>query len=435
MKGLLITSVDPDSIASELGIDDGDILLSINGHEVNDILDYRFFSTDPELLLGILKADGEEWEIEVEKDEGEELGLNFPPLKPKACKNNCIFCFANQLPKGLRKTLYFKDEDYRFSFLSGNYVTMATITDKELERIKEERLSPLYISVHATNPELRRMLTGNPKARDIIPIIKELADARIELHCQVVLCPEINDGKELQRTIKDLIHFYPRVASLAVVPVGLSRYREKLYPIKPVTKEYARALIAEIKPVQDRFIKKYDDPFIFLSDEFFIKGEVEFPPYESYGEFSQIENGVGMIPSFLYELDAIDGRLPKKAKKAVRGTVITGELPSRFIKRLVDRANEIKGVNIGLKVIRNEFLGLSITTTGLLTGGDIIKTLKGKEVGDVLYIPDAMLKLEEDIFLDDVTLLDIEEALNVKVVKFESSPYGFAEALGLPIEK
>ena len=277
MKGLLITSIDPDSIASELGIDGGDILLSLNGHEVNDILDYRFFSTDPELLLGVLKADGEEWEVEVEKDEGEELGLNFPPLKPKTCKNNCIFCFAHQLPKGLRKTLYFKDEDYRFSFLSGNYVTMAAITDKELDRIKEERLSPLYISVHATNPELRKMLTGNPKARDIIPIIKELTDARIELHCQVVLCPEINDGKELQRTIKDLIHFYPRVASLAVVPVGLSRYREKLYPIKPVTKEYARALIAEIKQVQKRYIKKYGDPFVFLSDEFFIKGEVEFP--------------------------------------------------------------------------------------------------------------------------------------------------------------
>ena len=430
-KGLLIISADPDSIASELGLVDGDTLLSINGHEVNDILDYRFFSTDPELLLGILKADGEEWDIEVEKEEGEEMGLNFPPLKPKACKNNCIFCFAHQLPKGLRKTLYFKDEDYRFSFLSGNYVTMATITDKELERIKEERLSPLYISVHATNPELRRMLTGNPKARDIVPIIKELTDARIELHCQVVLCPEINDGKELQRTIKDLIHFYPRVASLAIVPVGLSRYREKLYQIKAVTKEYARALIAEIKPVQERFIKKYGDPFVFLSDEFYIKGEVEFPPYESYGEFSQIENGVGMIPSFLYELDAIDGRLPKKAKKAVNGTVITGELPSRFIKRLVERVNEIKGVKIGLEVIRNEFLGLSITTTGLLTGGDIIKTLKGEELGDILYIPNVMLKLEEDVFLDDVTLVDIEEALDVKVKKFEASPYGFAEVLGL----
>jgi NifB/MoaA-like Fe-S oxidoreductase len=198
-----------------------------------------------------------------------------------------------------------------------------------------------------------------------------------------------------------------------------------------VTKEYARAIIAEIKPTQDRFIKKYGDPFVFLSDEFFIKGEVEFPPYESYGEFSQIENGVGMIPSFLYELDAIDGRLPKKAKKAVSGTVITGELPSRFIKRLVDRVNEIKGIDIRLGVVKNEFLGPSITTTGLLTGGDIIKSLKGKGLGDVLYIPNAMLKLEEDIFLDDVTLVDIEEALNVKVVKFEASPYGFAEALGL----
>lgn len=431
MKGLLITSVDPDSIASELALEGGDILLYINGHEVNDILDYRFFSSDPELLLGVLKKDGEEWEIEVEKDGGEELGLNFPPLKPKACKNNCIFCFSNQLPKGLRKTLYFKDEDYRFSFLSGNYVTMATITDKELKRIKEERLSPLYISVHATNPELRRMLTGNPKARDIIPIIKELTDAKIELHCQVVLCPEINDGRELQRTIKDLIHFYPRVASLAVVPVGLSRYREKLYPIKAVTKEYARALIAEIKPVQERFIKKYGDPFVFLSDEFFIKGEVRFPPYEFYGEFFQIENGVGMIPSFLYELEAIDGKLPRKTKKAVNGTIITGELPSKFVKRLVDRVNEINGVNLRLEVVRNEFLGLSITTTGLLTGGDIIKSLKGKELGDTLYIPNAMLKLEEDIFLDDVTLTDIEEALNITVRKFDASPTGFAETLGL----
>jgi len=431
MKGLLITSVDPDSIASELGLDGGDMLMSINGHEVNDILDYRFFSSDPELLLGVLKTDGEEWEIEVEKDEGEELGLNFPPLKPKACKNNCIFCFAHQLPKGLRKTLYFKDEDYRFSFLSGNYVTMATITDKELERIKEERLSPLYISVHATNPELRRMLTGNPKARDIIPIIKELTDAKIELHCQVVLCPDINDGKELQRTIKDLIHFYPRVASLAVVPVGLSRYREKLYPIKPVTRDYARGLIAEIKTVQDRFIKDYDDPFIFLSDEFYIKGDVDFPPYEFYGDFSQIENGVGMIPSFLYELEAMDGKLPKKAKRVVNGTVITGELPSRFIKALAERVNEIKGVHIRLEVVRNEFLGPSITTTGLLTGGDIIKSLTGKELGGVLYIPNAMLKLEEDIFLDDVTLTDIENTLHVKVQKFDASPAGFAETLGL----
>ena len=431
MKGLLITSADPDSIASEFGLDGGDILLSINGHEVNDILDYRFFSTDPELLLGILKKDGEEWEMEVEKDEGEELGLNFPSLKPKACKNNCIFCFASQLPKGLRKTLYFKDEDYRFSFLSGNYVTMATITDKELERIKEERLSPLYISVHATTPELRKTLTGNPKARDIIPIIKELTDAKIELHCQVVLCPEINGGKELYKTIKDLIHFYPRVASLAVVPVGLSRYREKLYPIKPVTREYARALISDIKKIQGRFIKEYDDPFVFLSDEFYIKGDIAFPPYEFYGEFSQIENGVGMIPSFLYELEAIDGKLPRKGKKKLNGTIITGELPAKFVKMLVERVNEINGVNVRLEVIKNEFLGLSITTTGLLTGGDIIKSLKGKELGDTIFIPNAMLKLEEDIFLDDVTLVDIEEALDVKVMKFEASPYGFAETIGL----
>jgi putative radical SAM enzyme (TIGR03279 family) len=431
MKGLLITSVDQDSIASELGLEGGDLLLSINNHEVNDLLDYRFFSSDPELLLLVLKKDGEDWEIEVEKDEGEELGLNFPPLKPRACKNNCIFCFAHQLPKGLRKTLYFKDEDFRFSFLSGNYVTMANITDRELERIKEERLSPLYISVHSTNPELRRMLLGNPKVRDIIPVIEYLTDAKIEIHCQVVLCPEINDGEELKRTMKDLAGFYPRVASLAIVPVGLSRYREGLYPIRPVTRDYARRLIEEMKPVQERFIKEHGDPFVFLSDEFYIKGDVDFPPYEFYREFPQIENGVGMIPSFLYELEAIDGKLPKKAKKAVNGTVITGELPSRFVKRLVDRVNEINGINLRLEVVRNEFLGISITTTGLLTGGDIVKQLKGKELGKILYIPNAMLKLEEDIFLDDVTLKDIGNALDVKVKKFDATPGGFVDVLGL----
>lgn len=431
MKGLLIASVDSDSIASELGFEGGDILLSINNHEVNDLLDCRFFSSDPELLLLVLKKEGEEWEIEVEKEEGEDIGLNFPPLKPKACKNNCIFCFAHQLPRGLRKTLYFKDEDFRFSFLSGNYVTMANITDMELGRIKEERLSPLYISVHSTNPELRRMLIGNPKVRDIIPVIKFLTDAKIEVHCQVVLCPEINDGKELKRTIRDLAGFYPRLASLAIVPVGLSRYREKLYPIKPVTKEYAKGLVSEIWPIQKRFMNQINNPFVFLSDEFFIKGEVEFPPVAFYGDFPQIENGVGMIPSFLYELDAMDGRLPKKAKKAVSGTVITGELPSRFVKRLVDRVNEIDGINLRFEVVRNDFLGISITTTGLLTGGDIIKQLKGKELGNILYIPNAMLKLEEDIFLDDVTLKDIGNALGVKVKKFEASPNGFAETLGL----
>lgn len=427
MKGLLIDSVAPGSIAEELEIEAGDRLVAINGHQLRDIIDYNYHSVDEELVLEVLKPSGEEWEVEIERDGDEPLGLVFAAPEPARCGNKCVFCFVHQLPKGLRRPLYVKDEDYRLSFLYGNYVTLANISRDDIARIIEQRLSPLYISVHATNPVLREQLLGTTGILPILDAMRELADARITMHTQVVLCPDLNDGDELRRTVADLAALHPLVASLAVVPVGLTQHRRGLPALQPVTAEYAQAFLREWQPEAERLERELGEPFLFLADEFYIKAGIPFPPLEAYGDLPQIENGVGMIPLFLDEA----ARVVRKARKMkpVTVTVVTGESPYQYLADFLSKLAAKTGATLQPVAVRNRLFGESVTVTGLVAGRDIIEELRGSELGDVVLIPDVMLKEGEGVFLDDLSVDELGDALGAKVIVVEASPSGIYETL------
>lgn len=427
MTGLFIESVLPGSIAAEMEIEPGDRLVAINGHELRDIIDYEFYAADPELVLEVVKEDGELWEVEVERGEGEPLGLIFPAPVPLRCGNKCVFCFVHQLPRGLRSPLYVKDEDYRLSFLYGNYVTMANIGRADIERIKEQRLSPLYISVHATDAALREQLLGKTGVIPILEILAELAAARITMHAQVVLCPGLNDGKALERTVADLSGFHPWVASLAVVPVGLTRHRKGLPHLQPLTREYAASFVATWEAPSRLLAEKLGAPFLFLADEFYIKAGLPFPPLAAYGDLPQLENGVGMVPLFLEE--AAEVLAQAKPLPSFRATVVTGESPYRYLSDFLKALTERTGVELQPVAVRNFLFGDSITVTGLVTGQDIIRELKGKRLGEAVLIPDVMLKEGEGVFLDDLTVEKLQEALEARVVVVEATPLGIYEAL------
>ncbi|HWI40244.1 MAG TPA: DUF512 domain-containing protein, partial [Verrucomicrobiae bacterium] len=294
MKGLPVREVAEESIASELGVEPGDRLLAVNGHEIRDVIDYRFHAAEEELLLEVLKPDGEVWEMEVERDPEEPLGLVFDPPEPETCGNRCVFCFVHQLPRGLRAPLYVKDEDYRLSFLYGNYVTLAGITRAQMARIREQRLSPLYVSVHATDHKVRSLLLGRDEERPVLEVLRELAASGIAFHAQVVLCPGLNDGEILRRTVADLAALHPACRSLAVVPVGLTRHRRGLLNLEGVDEAYARRFLERWTPEAAGLQERLGEPFLFFSDEFYLRAGVEVPPEEAYGDFPQLENGVGM---------------------------------------------------------------------------------------------------------------------------------------------
>jgi putative radical SAM enzyme (TIGR03279 family) len=428
MKGLLIESVSPGSTAEELGAESGDILVAVNGHLLRDVIDYSYHtSSDQELLLEIAKPDGEIWELEIERQPGEPLGLYFHPPKPTHCKNNCLFCFVHQLPKGLRKPLYVKDEDYRLSFLNGNYVTLANLRQSELARITGQRLSPLYISVHATNPDLREKLLGRNGIPPIMEQLQRLADARIAMHTQVVLCPGINDGAELERTVTDLAQLYPAVQSLAIVPLGLTQHRHQLPQLQPVDQRYARAFISVWEQKAKKLRKQLGEPFLFLADEFYLKAELPFPQIREYGDFPQLENGVGMVP--LFRRDA--SRTLKIARHigdhAV--TVFCGKSAASFVSEFTSLLTEKTGVRINTVGVENRLFGSSVTVTGLVSGRDIIAAMHGQETGQLLMVPDVMLKEGEGMFLDDLSIADLESALGCPVVVFEASPEGFYKAM------
>ena len=427
MSGLTIDKVMPGSIAEELELEPGDRLVAVNGHPLRDVIDYNFYTADDEFELQVEKGDGELWEVEIERDEGEPLGLSFQAPAPARCGNNCVFCFVHQLPRGLRGPLYVKDEDYRLSFLYGNYVTMANIGRTELERIKEHRLSPLYISVHATEACLREKLLGKSGILPILDVIRELAEARITMHTQVVLCPGWNDGEVFARTVADLAALHPWVASLAVVPVGLTEHRHNLPPLDAVTREYAAAFVNTWYPQSRDLEKRLGSPFLFLADEFYIKDEVPFPELESYGDLPQLENGVGMIPLFLSEAE----RVLQDAEKLGPGrlTVVTGESPYRFLSEFLDRLSGATGVTVHPVAVRNRLFGPTVTVTGLVCGGDLVAALQGTELGDLVLVPDVMLKEGEGVFLDDLTLADVERELGTPVRAVESTPYGIYDAL------
>jgi putative radical SAM enzyme (TIGR03279 family) len=427
MNGLIIERVLPGSIAAELELVPGDRLVAISGHPIRDIIDYNFHAADEELTLEVEKVDGELWEVELEKDAEEPLGLIFPPPEPLRCGNRCVFCFVHQLPRGLRAPLYVKDEDYRLSFLYGNYVTLANIGEEDLTRIKEQRLSPLYVSVHATAPRVREQLLGTKGLRPILEVMEELAAARICMHTQVVLCPGINDGAVLDQTVADLADLHPWVASVAVVPVGLTGHRSGLSPLQPVTEAYAAAFIARWQPEAQSLADRFGEPFLFLADEFYIKAGIPFPPLDSYGDLPQVENGVGMVPLFIAE--AREVLEEAVALSPVPVTVVTGESPYHYLADFLRDLAAKTGIDFRTVSVPNRLFGGEVTVTGLVAGRDILAALKGCEQPGTLLLPDVMLKEGEGCFLDDLTVADIAAELQTPVVVVPSTPRGIYEAV------
>ncbi|MBR4110935.1 MAG: DUF512 domain-containing protein [Clostridia bacterium] len=419
MKKIPIKNVLPGSIAEEMEIEAGDFLLSVNGEEIKDILDYKFQIFDEEIVVTIEKTNGEEWDLEIEKEDNEDLGIVFEEQlieKPRSCANKCIFCFMDQLPKNVRDTLVFKDDDFRLSFITGNYVTLTNSGYKDLDRIIKYHLSPINISVHATDGETRKMMLNNNNADKIMDYIKYLVDHGISVNAQIVLCPGINDGKILDKTIKDLSKFFPYLQCIAIVPVGLTKYREGLYPLTTFNKNTAAVVIDQVEAWQKKFKAKVGSNVVFVADEFYVLANRRIPSYKSYEDFPQLEDGIGMLAKFKHEFDLNIKKIEEtKINKTV--SIVTGKLAYNFIKRLVTRLEKkVEGLKINVYSIENTFFGPLITVTGLLTGGDIVKQLKGKELGEKLILSSSMLKDDEDIFLDDMELKELEKELNIKTI-------------------
>lgn len=416
----LIKSVAKGSIAEELNIEPNDVLISIDGERLVDVFDYHYMVNTDYLVILIRKQDGEEWEIEIEKDFDEDLGIEFETNlmdEYRSCTNKCIFCFIDQMPKGMRETLYFKDDDSRLSFLQGNYITLTNMKDEDIDRIIKYHLCPINISVHTTNPELRCMMLHNRFAGDAIKKIERLAAAAIEMNGQIVLCKDVNDGEELVRSIEDLSKFLPHMRSVSVVPSGLTKYRDGLYPLKPFTKEDACKVIDVIESYSEKFYEEYGLHFIHASDEWYILAERELPDEERYDGYIQLENGVGMM-RLLYDefTEAINNTEADDISRQV--SIVTGKLASNLMEEFATMVEEkFKNTKVNVYSIRNEFFGESITVSGLLTGKDMLNQLsehKGN-LGDRILLPANTLRSGEDVFLDDMTLSELANKLDVKV--------------------
>ncbi|MCI8639494.1 MAG: DUF512 domain-containing protein [Coprococcus sp.] len=428
----IVDKVEEGSIAWEVEIRPGDVLLCISGHVIEDVFDYQYYTNDEELTLLIRKPDGEEWEIEIEKEYDEDLGLVFKEGlmdEYRSCRNKCMFCFIDQMPKGMRETLYFKDDDSRLSFLQGNYVTLTNMSDHDIRRIIEYHLEPINVSIHTTNPELRCTMLHNRFAGEALDKIQTLYDGGITMNGQIVLCRGINDGDELTRTIRDMEKWVPSLQSVSVVPVGLTKYREGLYPLEPFAKEDAKGVLAEIHRWQDYFFEKYGIHFIHAGDEWYILAEEEIPEAERYDGYLQLENGVGMLRLLLDEFDAAnEERLGDD--REVRVSLATAKLAYPYLERMLERLKEkYPNLKAQLYEIRNDFFGERITVAGLLTGQDLAAQLKGKELGDVLLIPCNMLRSGEEVFLDDVTVEELSRILEVRIQIVGSGGGDFIEAV------
>ncbi|SHK39365.1 DUF512 domain-containing protein [Paramaledivibacter caminithermalis] len=429
----IISKVKPDSIAEEMGIEQGDILININGKKVMDILDYLFLTSDEFLEIEIEKKNGEVWILEIDKYYDEDLGIEFdnPILdQAKYCKNKCIFCFIDQLPKNMRRSLYFKDDDSRLSFLQGNFVTLTNLRDMDIDRIIEYNISPINVSIHTTNPDLRVKMLNNKRAGNILERIKKLTENRIMINGQIVLCPDVNDDLELDRTIEDLYTLYPNLHSVAIVPVGITKFRQNLYPLKIFDKESANKVIMQIHRWQKLLKEKIGTNFVYLSDEFYIMAEKPLPSYESYEDFPQIENGVGLIKKMEHEFNNHLKTLPKNLEINKTITVVTGVSAAQFIEKLASElTKKVSKLKIEVLTIKNDFFGHTITVSGLITGQDIINQLKDRELGEKIIIPKSMLKSDEPIFLDDVTIQDLEKSLNRSVVASDVNGQSFIESI------
>lgn len=426
-----IFDVTTGSHADKAGIKKGETLLSINSNEIVDVLDYRFYQVNRKLTLEVEDEDKNVRTIEMTKGEYEEIGLEFETYlmdKQHSCRNKCIFCFIDQLPKGMRESLYFKDDDSRLSFLFGNYITLTNITEHEIDRIIKMHISPINVSVHTTNPELRCKMMNNRFAGDTLKYLKRFADAGITLNCQIVSCPGINDGDELVRTLTDLENL--GVNMTAIVPVGLTRYRENLYPLVPYNKETAGQTIDIIEKMGDECVKKHGRRIFFPGDEFYLLAEREIPSPEFYEDFSALEDGIGMIAYLtddvgwkLEELDA-DESLCHKV------TIACGEGVFPYMKRIMSMINEkFPNITINTRAIKNNFFGGGVNVSGLVTGGDLIDQLRGGDLGDRLIIPSSMLRFENDLFLDDVSTDDVERDLGVTLVPVNNNGNDLVEAV------
>lgn len=432
----VVDKVQPGSIAGELEIEPGDILVEINGNKIEDIFDYQYYTQDEYIEALIRKPSGEEWLLEIDKDYDEDLGITFANGlmdEYRSCRNKCIFCFIDQMPEGMRKTLYFKDDDSRLSFLQGNYVTLTNMSEDDIDRIIRYHLSPINVSFQTTNPELRCKMLNNRFAGQALEKAWKLAKAGITMNGQIVLCKGVNDGAELERSISDLSGYLPNLESVSVVPVGLSKYRDGLYPLEPFTKEDARQVLSVIESWQEKLYPVYGLHFVHASDEWYILAEEELPEEERYDGYLQLENGVGMLRLLINEFQeafealqaAKDVEIPQREL-----SIATGKLAYRYI---ADMAGQMMDAYPQLKIrvipVRNDFFGEMITVSGLLTGQDLMAQLKGQALGEKLLLPQNVLKSGEEVFLDDITLSELEKALQVPIDIVKSSGQDFINAI------
>ena len=437
-KEHLIKFVEKDSIAEELEIQVNDRLLAINGTEIQDVFDYQYLIQDSFLEVLIEKPDGEQWVLEIDKEPEEDLGIQFEEGLMdayKSCRNKCIFCFIDQMPKGMRDTLYFKDDDSRLSFLQGNYVTLTNMSEEDVERICKYHLSPINISFQTMNPKLRCQMLNNRFAGDALRHVERFMEAGIEMNGQIVLCKGINDGDELRFSIEKLLAYRPNLMSVSVVPVGISKYREGLFPLEPFTKEDAEATIDLIEEYQKICFEEFGLHFVHASDEWYILAERELPEEERYDGYLQLENGVGMLRLLLTEFEeelqkrGADNNGRKLSVKR-KVSIATGKLAFPYIRRMANQLEETyEGLDIRVYEIMNHFFGESITVSGLITATDLMQQLRDKELGETLYLPENMLRSGEDVFLDDYHVADVEKALQVPIDIVKSSGYEFVKAM------
>lgn len=445
IKEHIIKTVEVDSIAEELEIEAGDVLLTINDEEIEDIFDYRYLIKDEYLEVVIRKKDGEEWLLEIEKEYDDDLGIEFENAlmsEYRSCYNKCIFCFIDQMPPGMRETLYFKDDDSRLSFLQGNYITLTNMQEKDIDRIIRMNLAPINISVQTTNPELRCKMLNNRFAGEKLKFLQKLYEGHIEMNGQIVCCKNVNDGNELKRSIEDLSKYLPFMRSVSIVPAGITKYREGLYPLELFTKEEAEAVIDLIESYQQGFYEEYGLHFIHASDEWYINAGRDFPEEERYDGYIQLENGVGMMRLLINEFQEaleqlVNGKQYQSLQESLHRTVTiaTGKLTYNTMVSFAQQLErKFPGLTIHVFCIRNDFFGETITVSGLITGQDLIAQMKeqqkaGVNLGSVLNIPLNMLRTGEQVFLDDVTVEEVENELNIKVVPVEVSGRDFIEAI------
>ena len=428
----VITSVDPRSPAEKAHIKPGEKLLTINGHRIVDVLDYRFYGYDPTAQLELQRPDGTVRTVRIRKAEGQDLGLNFETYlmdHAHSCANNCIFCFVDQMPKGLRKSLYFKDDDARLSFLMGNYITLTNMAERSIQRIIDLRISPINVSVHTTDPALRAKMLGNPHAGKSIAAMRRLAENGIHMNCQIVACPGINDGPQLQKTMEDLADMHPGVASVAIVPVGLTRYREGLYPLEEYNAETAAAVIDLVEDFGRRCRERFGSTLFWCSDEFYLLAGRQLPNDEYYESYNQLENGVGMLRLLEVEFHGAL-RMVDENDTASPFTIATGLDAAPMIETLVrDAMAKCPGLRGQVIPVVNRFFGEKIVVSGLITGQDLIRTLKGRDLGQRLLLPDNMLRYHENVFLDDVTIQQVEQELGVPITFVAQDGFQLCDAI------